>query len=105
MRLSSMRFTSLSPGLLRRRGWLPNQYLGHVRRPLTSTGKPSCDGSMAEFRIIDLITQHDVGGDEKFFGGGDFGLRSTEPGIQYLLETISVYDFIPACLDRFPYQY
>src|SRR6267142_6380808 len=49
------------------RGWLPNQYLGHVR-PLTSPGKPSCDGSTSEFRIIDLITQHDVSTDEKFSG-------------------------------------
>src|SRR5436309_6368404 len=69
------------------RGWLPNQYLGHLR-PLTSTGQPSCDGSMAEFRIIDLITQHDVSADEKFSGSRYFGLRSTATLCQSLVETL-----------------
>src|SRR5260370_40680582 len=93
MRSSSMRFTSHAPDLMFRRGWLPNQYLGHVRRPLTSTGKPSCDGSMAEFRIIDLITQHDVGADEKFSGSSHLGLRSTATLCQPLLATLYVRAF------------
>ena len=46
------------------RGRLPNQYLRHTRWPLTSAGKPGCDGSTSEFRIVDLITHHDVGADE-----------------------------------------
>jgi len=82
-----MRFTSLSPGLLRRRGWLPNQYLRHIR-PLTSAGKPSGDGSVAEFRIVDLITQHDVGADEKFSGRRHLGLGSTTTVCQTLIETL-----------------
>lgn len=42
-----------------RRGWLPNQSRGYLR-PLPQTGKPSCDGSTAEFRVVDLISHHDV---------------------------------------------
>src|SRR4029078_4253657 len=82
IRSSSMRFSSLSPWLpaeralseLRRggqrcqlstwRGRPPNQYLGNTRCPLTFSGRASCDGSTVEFRIVDLITHHDVGADE-----------------------------------------
>ena len=42
-----------------RRGWLPNQSRGYLR-PLPQTGKPSCDGSTADFRVVDLISHHDV---------------------------------------------
>jgi hypothetical protein len=69
------------------RGWLPNQYLGHFR-PLTPSGKPSCDGSTAEFRIIDLITHHDVGADEKFAGSSDFGFRTAAALCHVLVETL-----------------
>src|SRR5689334_594801 len=34
-------------------------------RPMGWWGRPSCDGTPLEFRIIDLITQHDVGADEQ----------------------------------------
>src|SRR5437016_7226451 len=104
MRLPSMRFTSLSPDLLLRRGWLPNQYLGHVRRPLTSTGKPSCDGSTAEFRIVDLITQHDVGADEKFSGSGHLGLWPASAVCQTLVETLQVLVFSNCHMGRFHHQ-
>jgi len=55
---------------------------------LTTAGKPSCDGSMAEFRIIDLITHHDVGADEKFSGSRHLGLWSTAAICQSLIETL-----------------
>ena len=45
-----------------------------ICRPLPQTGKPSCDGSTAEFRVVDLISHHDVSADEKFSGGCYFGL-------------------------------
>src|SRR5712691_5241731 len=69
------------------RGWLPNQYLGHVR-PLTSPGKPSCDGSTSEFRIVDLIPHHDVSADEQFPGSSHLGLRSTAALCQSFVETL-----------------
>jgi hypothetical protein len=55
---------------------------------LTSAGKPSCDGSTSEFRIIDLITQHDVGADEQLSGSRHFGLWSTAAVCQTLIETL-----------------
>src|SRR3981081_291477 len=69
------------------RGWLPNQYLGHVR-PLTFPGKPSCDGSTSEFRIVERITQHEESADEKFPGSSCFGLRSTATLCQSFIETL-----------------
>jgi len=55
---------------------------------LTLPGKPSGDGSTSEFRIVDLIPQHDVGADEKFPGSSYFGLRSTAALCQTLVETL-----------------
>ena len=52
--LPRLLFARVSLLLAPSRGWLPNQYLRHIR-PLTSPGKPSCDGSTSEFRIVDLI--------------------------------------------------
>src|SRR2546422_10188138 len=69
------------------RGWLHNQYLRHVR-PLTSPGKPSADGSTSEFRIVDLIPQHDESADEKFPGSSYFGLRSAATLCQTFVETL-----------------
>src|SRR5687768_7741933 len=69
------------------RGRLPNQYLGHLR-PLTSSGKPSCDGSTSEFRIVDLIAQHDVSADEQFSGGSYFGLRTAAALCHSFVETL-----------------
>src|SRR6266550_6788691 len=67
------------------RGWLPNQYLGHVR-PLTSPGKPSGDGSTSEFRIVDLIPNHDESADEQFPGSSYFSLRTTAAVCQTFVE-------------------
>src|SRR5712664_3981223 len=90
MRSSSMRFTSHSPLLMRAgEAGCPISTSGTFR-PVTSAGKPSCDGSTSEFRIIDLITQHDVTADEKFSGGCRLGLRSTATLHQALIETLQV---------------
>ena len=69
------------------RGWLPNQSRGYLR-PLPQTGKPSCDGSTAEFRIVDLISHHDVSADEKFSGGCHFGFWPAAALRQTLIETL-----------------
>src|SRR5215813_9083621 len=106
MRSSPIRFSSLSPYLPaeralseRRRGGqrcqlstgrgrLPNQYLGNTTSwPLTSSGKTSCDGSTSEFRIVDLITHHDVSADEQLSGSGYFGFGPTAPFCHSFVET------------------
>jgi hypothetical protein len=56
--------------------------------PVTSAGKPSCDGSTSEFRIVDLITQHDVSADEKLSGSSHFGLGTAATLCQSFVETL-----------------
>jgi hypothetical protein len=55
---------------------------------LPQTGKPSCDGSTAEFRVVDLISHHDVSADEKFSGSCHFGLWPAAALRQTLIETL-----------------
>ena len=65
MRLSSMRFAPHFPELeveLTER--LAAQSGARAFKPRLSAGRPSCDGTPLEFRIIDLITQDDVSADE-----------------------------------------
>ena len=85
------------------RGWLPNQYLRHIR-PLTRAGKPSGDGSTAEFRVVDLITQHDVSADEQFPGGSYLGLWPAAPLRQPFVETLSVFVITNRCVHSFHQQ-
>jgi len=55
---------------------------------LTAAGKANCDGSTSEFRIVDLITHHDVSADEKLSGSGYFGFGPTTPFCQAFVETL-----------------
>src|SRR6266487_3959269 len=57
-------------------------------RHFTSAGKPSCDGSTAKFRIVDLIPQHDVSADEQFSGSSYFGLWPAATLCQSFVETL-----------------
>src|SRR4030095_2544322 len=103
--------TSSLPRLLRgrdfhsvlSRGWLPNHELRPIR-PLCVTGKPSCDGSTAEFRIVDLITQHDVGANEQFSGSCDLGFSTATPLCQSLIETLQLLVFAHCYLRGFNQQ-
>src|SRR5690242_16566838 len=62
MRVYSMRFASHF--LSARTERLVAQSGSRALMPMGWWGRPSCDGTPLEFRIIDLITQHDVSADE-----------------------------------------
>jgi hypothetical protein len=55
---------------------------------LTQAGKPSGDGSTSEFRIVDLITHHDVSADEQFSGRCYFRFGAAAARCQSLIETL-----------------
>jgi hypothetical protein len=71
---------------------------------LTSSGKSSCDGSTSEFRIVDLITHHDVSADEQFSGSGYFGLRSTASLCHSFVETLQVLVITDGGVHGFDHQ-
>ena len=62
MRLSSMRFAPHFLSLRAERLVAQSGY--RALMPMGYWGRPSCDGTPLEFRIVDLIAQHDVRADE-----------------------------------------
>src|SRR5689334_23816185 len=50
--------------------------------------KRASRAATAEFRVVDLISHHDVSADEKFSGGGHFGLWPAAALRQTLIETL-----------------